>query len=123
VRNTVMLALLLFIAAPGLWAQAGAPGADTMQAPANGPNTIDGCLQVSGDHFRIVDKTGKSYLLTGSRGKLSHLVGRQVEVTGKPTIKTIDTTEAQAASTVQEIPAFEVKEVKLISKTCSSPPQ
>jgi len=46
-----------------------------------------------------------------------------VDVTGKLTVKTIDATKTLAASTVAEIPAFEVKSVKLVSKTCTLPPR
>lgn len=102
-------------------AQAGDPGKDKVQAPASTPNTLDGCLQREGFQYTLVDQAGKTHRLTGKTDKLGHMAGHQVEVTGQPTIKTVDTTEQFAASSVVEIPEFEVKTSKLISKTCTSP--
>ena len=120
-RNIVLLAVVAFGLCLSLSAQAGDPGADKVQAPPNVAGTLNGCLQREGFQYTLIDQAGKSYLLTGNTGKLSHLAGHQVEITGKPTVKTIDTTQPLAASTVQEIPAFEVKSAKLVSKACSSP--
>jgi hypothetical protein len=44
-----------------------------------------------------------------------------VELTGIPTLITLDTTVIHAASTVQELPALEVKRVKELSESCSLP--
>lgn len=113
--------LLLFAVSLPLHAQSGDPGADKVQAPPKVPNTIHGCLQRSGFQYNLIEDSGKSLVLTGDTARLDHFGGHQVEITGKPTVKTIDTTETWAASTVEEIPAFEVKSAKLISKACTSP--
>jgi hypothetical protein len=116
--------MLLFVILIGTLlasAQAGDPGKNTVAAEPNGPNTLDGCLQREGFQYSLIDQAGKKHRLTGDTGKLGHLTGHQVEVTGQPAVKTIDTTEQFAASTVEEIPVFQVKTSKLISKTCTSP--
>ena len=118
-RNLAAVTVLLFLSAPAIWAQAGDPGADQVRGSANRLNVISGCLQRSGFQYTLTDNTGKSTMLTGNTGKLKHDVGHQVELTGKPTIKTIDTTETQAASTVQEIPVFQVKTAKSLSSACT----
>jgi hypothetical protein len=120
-RSISLLAVLLLAISLSLSAQSGDPGADKLQAPPDVPNTIHGCLQRSGFQYNLIEDSGKSLLLTGDTGKLRHLGGHQVEITGKPTVKTINTTEQWAASTVEEIPAFEVNSAKLVSKACSSP--
>ncbi len=120
-RNISLLAVLLFAMSLSLTAQSGDPGANKVQAPPNAPNAIHGCLQRSGFQYNLVEDSGKSLVLTGETGKLHHMSGHQVEITGKPTVKTINTTEQWAASTVEEIPAFEVNGAKLVSKACSSP--
>ncbi len=118
-RATLMLMSLLLSCSLGLYGQAGDPGADTRAGNASAPTVIAGCLQRSGFQYTVTDKNGKSYNLTGNTGKLSHYVGHQVKITGVPTVKTIDTSEQNAASTVEEVPAFSVKSAKQISKTCT----
>ncbi len=118
-RKTLMLASIVFFSAIWLQAQAGDPGADTRASNASGPTRIDGCLHSSGFQYTVTDKSGKVHLLTGDTARLSHYVGHQVEITGTPTIKTIDTSEQNAASTVEEVPAFRVKSARQISKSCS----
>jgi len=121
VRNIGLLAVLLLAMSISLCAQSGDSGADKLQAPPTAPNSIHGCLQRSGFQYNLIEDSGKSLVLTGDTAKLRHLGGHQVEITGKPAVKTINTTEQWAASTVEEIPAFEVNSAKLVSKTCSSP--
>lgn len=115
------LLFVILTCALSVSAQAGDPGKDQVRAPANTPNTLDGCLQRDGFQYHLIDQAGKNHRLTGNTGKLSHLVGHQVEVTGQPAIKTIDTTQQFAASTVEEIPVFQVKTSKLVSETCTAP--
>ena len=102
-------------------AQAGDPGADKVQGPGSTATSLKGCLQREGFQYSLIDDAGKSHLLTGSTHKFNHYVGHRVELTGKPTVKTIDTTEALAASTVEEIPAFQVVAAKQIANACKSP--
>ncbi len=116
-RKTLLLVLLLLSSSLCLQAQEGHPGADIWLAPT-GPNTVDGCLKSSGGHYTVTGKDGAVTDLTGDTARLSHYVGHEVEITGKPTIRTLDTTVIHAASTAEELPALEVKSAKEVSKMC-----
>ena len=104
-----------------LWVQAqeGDPGVDRWAAPSD-PPTVQGCLQNSATHYFVVWKDGRVTRLTGNTARLSRYVGHEVEISGKPTVITLDTTVKEAASTVEELPALDVKSVKELAKTCSS---
>jgi putative FmdB family regulatory protein len=55
-------------------------GIDKMQVPnASGPTMIDGCLQSSGGHYKVVDNNGKVHNLTGDTARLSRYVGPRAE--------------------------------------------
>jgi hypothetical protein len=116
-RKTLFVVLVLLSSAHWLQAQEGIPGADIWLGPT-GPSTVDGCLQSSGGHYTVTGKDGTVTDLTGDTAWLSQYVGREVEITGKPTIRTLDTTVIHAASTAEELPALEVKNAREISKTC-----
>ena len=119
-RKTLLLPLMLLVPVFWLQAQEGHPGADIWLAPpSNFPTTIDGCLQSSGGHYRVTDKDGTVYDLTGNTARLSRYAGHQVEITGKPTVRTLNTTVKDAASTAEELPALEVKSAKEISGACN----
>ena len=118
-RTALTLTLLLLFSVPWLQAQEGDPGADIWLAPT-GPPTITGCLRSYGGLYRVIDKDGKMHDLTGDTARLSRYVGHEVEITGQPTVRTLDTTEKDAASTAEKLPALEVKSAKQISETCSS---
>ncbi|HLI62618.1 MAG TPA: hypothetical protein VKV05_04405 [Terriglobales bacterium] len=75
-------------------------------------------MQSSSLHYSVTDKDGTVYDLTGNTAKLSHLVGHEVEVTGKPTVITLNTTVFHAASTVEMLPALEVKSAKQLPGKC-----
>ena len=51
--------------------------------------------------YVIIDDTGTEHNLIGSTARLSHYVGHRVEIIGEPTIKTIDTTQANIASSAR----------------------
>lgn len=119
-RIALLIALLSALS-PSSSAQAGDPGADQVRGPGSNATSLQGCLQREGFQYSLIDDAGKSHLLIGNTRKLSHYVGHRVGLTGKSTIKTIDTTETLAASTVEEIPAFQVATAKQISNTCTSP--
>ena len=122
-RTTLLLASILLLSALYLQAQEGDPGADIWRFPGKGyPSTVEGCLQSSSLHYTVTDKQGKVYNLTGNTAKLSHFVGHEVEITGKPTVITLDTTVFYAASTVEMFPALEVKTAKKLTGTCGPPP-
>jgi len=117
--RTLMFAFVLF--GPTLWLQAqeGYPGLDRWQGPST-PPTVQGCLRNSSTHYFVVASDGTAARLTGNTARLSHYVGHQVEVTGKPTVITLDTTVSKAASTVEELPALDVKSVRELAATCSA---
>ncbi len=119
--KTLLVTLLWLSSALWLLAQEGIPGADSAHAaPGKSPTTIAGCLYSTGVHYTVTDKEGKVHRLTGSTAKLSHYVGHEVEITGKPAVITLDTTMTQTASSAEEVPAFQVERVKVLSKTCGS---
>jgi hypothetical protein len=122
-RNTVVLSLLLVLS--GFWVQAqeGNPGRDFWVPTNTYPPTIEGCLTNANLHYTVVGKDGTVYNLTGGTARLSGYVGHEVQISGKPTVKSLDTTEKDAASTVEELPALDVKTVKELSGTCSSAPR
>ncbi len=80
--------------------------------------TLQGCLSTYLDHYLLTEITGTTHQLEGAAGKLGHQVGHQIEVTGKPGIKSIDTTIAGAGSGVVEQPVFQVKTVKRVADAC-----
>jgi hypothetical protein len=119
-RMLILTLALLISSALWLQAQEGDPGRDVW-IPANTyPPTVQGCLQNSSLRYSVVAEDGTVYNLTGSTGKLRPYIGHEVEVSGKPTVKSLSTTMKEAASTVEEIPALDVKSVKELSKTCDT---
>jgi len=118
-RTPLLLLAALLSSTLWLQAQEGIPGADIWRAPS-GPGTVQGCLRSSGTHYSVTASDGTVTLLTGDTARLSRYVGHEVEITGEPTVKTLDTTVTKAASTVEELPALDVKSAKEISKACSS---
>jgi hypothetical protein len=119
VRKILLLTLVLLMSALWLQAQEGDPGRDVWIPTNTYPPTIQGCLRNSSIRYSVVGQDGTIYNLTGATGKLRPYIGHEVEVTGKPTVKSLSTTEKDAASTVEEIPALDVKSVKELSKTCN----
>ena len=83
------------------------------------PITLRGCLQSSGGEYTVTDNTGTVHQLQGNTARLSPYVGRQVEISGKPGLKTTDTTEKGIASSAIEEPALTVEGVKQIADACS----
>ena len=121
-RRTLILAFVLLGFALWLQAQEGYPALDRWAAPTD-PPTVRGCLQNSATHYFVIWKDGSITRLTGNTAWLSRYVGHEMEVSGKPTVITLDTTVTRAASTAEELPALAVKSAKELGKTCgpSSP--
>ena len=115
------LALLLLGLPLCLAAQEGYPGLDRWQAPS-GPSTVEGCLRSIATDYSVVAGDGTVTRLTGNTARLSRYVGHEVGIGGKPSLITLDTSVTRAASTVEELPALEVKTAKEISPTCGSAP-
>jgi hypothetical protein len=117
-----MLVLVLVVPAIWLQAQQGHPGLDGVVPPVPFPYppVISGCLERSGFYYAVISQDGTAYDLTGSTKGLLRYVGHEVEITGNPTVISIDTTQKDAASTVEENPALEVKTVKELAGTCGA---
>jgi hypothetical protein len=114
----LLVSLILAGSAVCLSAQEGYPGLDRWR-PSSDPSTVQGCLQNSSTHYFVVWKDGTVTRLTGNTAKLSPYVGHEVEINGKPTVITLDTTVPKAASTAETLPALEVRSYKELTKTCS----
>jgi hypothetical protein len=115
VRKTLMLTLVLMVSAVWLQAQ----DAAKTSGKASDLETIEGCLQRSEGQYTLIDSTNTIHHLVGGASKLSHHIGHQVEITGKPGVRTLDTTPQGAASAAVVQPIIEVKSVKHIAETCT----
>ena len=65
-----------------------------------------------GFYYYVIGEDGSVYNLARCTTGLRRYVGHEVELTGKPTLITLNTTVVHAASTVKELPALEVESVK-----------
>ncbi len=119
-RVALMLVVGMVVSALWLQAQQGIPGREGLDSAENYPPVISGCLERSGFYYTVVGKDGTAYDLTGGTTHLSHYVGHEVEVTGRPTVVSISTTMIHAASSVEEYPALEIKTVKELSGACKA---
>ena len=114
-----MPALALLIFATCLLAQAATASEKNQNSGKDaGLTTIEGCLRSSNSQYTLTDSNGEVQLLSGADNKLGHQVGRQVELTGKPGIRTVDMTNAGTASSAAEQKVFEVKTVKRVADVC-----
>ena len=116
-RTILMLTFVLLGTALLLSAQEGYPALDRLAAPSD-PPMVQGCLQNSATHYYVIRKDETVTRLTGDVGMLSRYVGHEVEISGNPTVITLDTTASRAASTAEELPALDVKSAKELAKTC-----
>lgn len=87
-------------------------------ATSSDMTTVQGCLKSSMGRYTLTEEDGTLHYLSGAVGKLGHQVDRQVEVSGKPGIRTLDTTLVGGASSAVEQPVIEVKTVKRLADTC-----
>ena len=115
-RKATMFILALAVAA--VWLQVQAVGQASDQGSSS--TTLQGCLKFSRNAYRLIDSSGQSHRLVGEANKLKKEIGHQVELTGTPYTRAIDTTQQGAASTTRETQAFRVSAVKQIADTCSS---
>jgi len=112
VYKTLMFILVLLVSA--LWLQAQDAGQST------GLTTIQGCLQYTNGHYRLTEDNGTTHQLQSEANKLTHHVGHEVAITGKPAVRSVDTTVQGSESTVKEEPVFKVTSVKHVADTCTS---
>ena len=120
-NKTLTLSLVLLISALWLQAQPAYRGSDAGETAGSAadPTTIEGCLQSSDGEYSVTDKNGVIHHLSDG-GKVKHYVGHEVQLTGTPSIRTIDTTLPGGASSAIEKPVFRVKTVKDVAATCQS---
>jgi len=78
---------------------------------------IEGCLRLSGSHYVIIDREGTLQEVSFSK-KLKNLAGHEVKLTGKQSMRTIDTTPPGGASSAIEKPYFQVDSVQDIKPSC-----
>lgn len=115
-RKSILFAFVFFLCP--VWLLTPSPASDKQRGVEPTLVTVDGCLKMSVTDYVIVDDTGIRRILIGSTTKLSHYVGHRVEIVGEPTIETIDTTQANIASSVLEVPAIRVQSGKQIGGRC-----
>jgi len=116
VYKTLMFTLVLVLSA--LWLQAQDAGQTT--GKTSGLTTIQGCLQYTNGHYRLTEDNGTTHQLQSEANKLIHHVGHEVAITGKPAVRSVDTTVQGSESTVKEEPVFKVSSVKHIADTCTA---
>jgi hypothetical protein len=116
VYKTLMFTVVLLISA--VWVQA--QDAGQMGGKKSGVTTIEGCLQSSGNRYTLTKADGTTVTLSSHANEMIHHVGHQVQVTGTPTVKTIDTTQQGTESSAKEIPVFRVQSIKHVADTCTT---
>ena len=116
-HKTLALALLLM---SGAWLPTQREG--TAQAPPKNVSetTLQGCLSTAGGEYFVIDSSGVKHQLSGYDNKLKAHLGHEVQVSGKPSVKTVAATSYGAASSAEEIPVFEVKSVKRVADACKT---
>jgi ABC-type transport system involved in cytochrome c biogenesis ATPase subunit len=116
VRKTLVLTLVLLVSAVWLQAQdAGKTSGKTADL-----DTIEGCLQSSGGKYTLTKADGTTVTLSSHANEMIHHVGHQVQVTGMPAVKTVDTTQTGTESSAKEIPVFRVQSIKHLADTCTT---
>ncbi len=110
----------LLLCFPSAWSgvPTASPASDKKHDPESVLISVKGCLKLSVTEYVIVDDTGTAHNLIGNTAKLSHYVGRQVQIIGEPTTKTYDTTQPNIASSAVEVPAIRVQSGRQIGGRC-----
>src|SRR5664280_1791617 len=106
-----MLTLVLLTSTVWLQAQSGSPRSDAGQTPdkTSSLTTIQGCLHSYGGRYKVTDNNGTVHDLQGDTARLSRYVGHEVEITGKPSIRTTNTSQMNIASSATEQPSLTVQ--------------
>ena len=113
VRKTVMLTLVLLVSAVWL------PAQDAGKGKTSDLETIEGCLRHSAGQYTLIDDTNTIHHLVGGAKLLTHHVGHEVEITGKPGCAHSGRHSSWAAASGAVVQAtIEVKSVKHIADTC-----
>ena len=105
----------------------------TTQTSSDSGNSIEGCLNGSAGNWTLTDQSGKTYQLAGDTSKLSDHVGHQVRIMGTDNSSAASSsgstnssasssaTGAGSSSSSGSPSTFTVKNVKMISSSCSTP--
>jgi hypothetical protein len=83
---------------------------------------IQGCLRRFQGQYILVDKENTFQWLSNYK-TLKNMVEHEVRLTGKPAIRTIDTTPPGGASSAKEVRYFQVKGAVDVSPKCEGYPQ
>jgi hypothetical protein len=119
-RSTLTLTLVLFVSAICLRAEPGSPASDK-DHQSETRTTLQGCLHIDSSQYILTEPNGTSHLLSGAARQLGRVVRHEVELAGKPGIRTSDATTVGGGSSVTEYVVFEVKTVKDLGAECKSP--
>src|SRR5579864_6438531 len=105
----------------------------TTQTSNDSSTSIEGCLSGSAGNFTLTDQSGKTYQLAGDTSKLSDHVGHQVRIMGSDSSSSASGSSSPSSSSPSSSagatgagsssgaqPTFTVKNVKMISSTCST---
>ena len=82
--------------------------------------TIEGCVQYESGQYTLIDHDGTPHRLAGAGKQLKPQVGHEVELTGKPSSRSLVDTPPGGASTVIQQYVFEVKGVKQLANVCKT---
>lgn len=103
----------------------------TTQTSNDSSTSIEGCLSGSAGNFTLTDQSGKTYQLAGDTSKLSDHVGHQVRLMGTDNSSSASGSSSPSSSSPSSgagatgassgtQPTFTVKNVKMISSSCST---
>ena len=118
--KTFTTILLLFIFAYGMQAEPASPASDK-DHQSETRTTLQGCLHIDSSQYILTEPNGTSHLLSGAAKQLGRVVRHEVELEGKPGVRTSDATSVGGASSVTQYVVFEVKTVKDLAAECKSP--
>ncbi len=119
-RKALTLTLLLFVCFVWLQAEPAAPLSDKNHQSAD-LDTMQGCLHMEQSQYILTEPKGTEPLAHRAAKQLGRVVHHEVELGGKPGVRTSDSTSVGGASSVTEYVVFEVKTVKDLGDECKSP--
>jgi hypothetical protein len=105
-KTAQSISLALLFCSPALLAQR-----------TSNPYELQGCLRRSGSQYVLVDRDGTWQQVSYSK-QMKSLVGHEVKLTGKQTIRTIDTTPPGGASSAIERPYFQIESAQDVKPSC-----
>jgi hypothetical protein len=114
----LLIGFLVLLSATALQAAPALEGtADKKSSSDYDTVDLQGCLQRSQGRYILVDKEN-TYERLSDTSKLSKLVGHEIKVVGKRTIRTVDTTQPGIASSATELRYIDVKSVTDVAPNC-----